>query len=65
MSVTNWDRLRSRMGPNERFPGKRVYCYGAFRRMTQQWFVQFVKEADERDLDVMVTNGLVFVLKEI
>jgi hypothetical protein len=64
MSVTNWERLESRMGPNEEFPGRQVYCYGAFRNMQQDWFVQFTKEADKRGMEVLVSRGSVFVLKE-
>jgi len=62
VSVTNWERIKSLAGKNEEFAGRLVYCYGSFRNMTKQWFLQFVQEAQDRSFEVLVTRGVVYVL---
>ena len=61
-TVTDWDRIRLRAGPNSAFPGGQVYCYGSFRNMEQDWFEQFKNEAKDRGHEVVVTGGVVYIL---
>lgn len=65
MSVTDWDRIRLRAGPNSDFPNKQVYCYGSFSRMTNDWYTRFKIEAEAEGFEVAIHRGVVYLLESV
>lgn len=44
---TSMNTIKRLSGPNDKWPDKRVYCFGSFKNMTREWLLRLYAQQQE------------------